>query len=69
MTLRLRFLEAMQPDPKTGRDGTLVFELAPVALLPHTVFIFLELARSRAGGSFHRAAPHVLQAQPTTTRN
>jgi cell division protein FtsB len=40
-----------------------VIETAPASLLPCSVFYFLEMARTYQSGSFHRNAPHVLQAQ------
>ena len=39
--------------------------MAPIALMPHAVFVFLEAMRNWRGGQFHRRAPHVLQAQLT----
>ena len=42
---------------------TIVIELAPIELIPCSVFYFLELARGWTKGSFHRNAAHVLQVQ------
>ena len=44
---------------------TLLVEMAPIALMPHAVYVFLEAMRNWRGGQFHRRAPHVLQAQLT----
>ena len=52
------------PDYKGPDDmETIVIELAPIELIPCSVFYFLELARGWTKGSFHRNAPHVLQVQ------
>ncbi len=51
------------PDFDTkGKDGTLVIELAPISLIPYSVYNFLEIARTWKNGAFHRNAGHVLQA-------
>lgn len=51
------------PDFDTkGKDGTIVIELAPISLIPYSVYNFLEIARTWKNGAFHRNAGHVLQA-------
>jgi len=51
------------PDFETkGKDGTIVIELAPISLIPYSVYNFLEIARTWKNGAFHRNAGHVLQA-------
>ena len=51
------------PDFDTkGKEGTLVIELAPISLIPYSVYNFLEIARTWRKGAFHRNAGHVLQA-------
>ena len=45
-----------------GRDGTLLFELAPVSKVPYGVFYFLEMINDWDKGAFHRMGGHVLQA-------
>lgn len=45
-----------------GKDGSFVIELAPIHLIPVSVFTFLEIARTWKSGMFHRNAGHVLQA-------
>ena len=51
------------PDFETkGKDGTILIELAPISLIPCSVYNFLEIARTWKKGAFHRNANHVLQA-------
>ena len=63
---RIKFDLEFQPTipdfAEKGKDGTLVIELAPIKLLPVSVFNFLEIARTWKKGAFHRNAGHVLQA-------
>ena len=46
-----------------GSQGRFVIDMGPSALIPHSVYTFLELARQFQGGAFHRIAPHVLQVR------
>ncbi|KAJ1454838.1 hypothetical protein M885DRAFT_228962 [Pelagophyceae sp. CCMP2097] len=51
------------PESMGGGDASLVFELAPLELVPYSVYFFLEkVLASNQGGKFSRNAPHVLQA-------
>ena len=50
-------------DDKTGR---MVFEMAPISLLPCSVYYFMEIARTFQKGAFIRNAAHVLQASVTS---
>lgn len=63
---RVRFDLEFQPTipdfDEKGKDGTLVIELAPISLIPCSVYNFLEIARTWHKGAFHRNAGHVLQA-------
>jgi hypothetical protein len=54
---------ALVPNTKkhSGHAGNFVIELAPIELLPVSVFYFLEMARTWKKGAFHRNAAHVLQ--------
>merc|ERR1712086_273590 len=59
----------MMPDThsttsKSGRKAEMVIETAPISLMPHAVFLFLEMALHWHGGAFHRNAGHVVQAAP-----
>lgn len=47
-----------------GKTASVLFELAPMSLQPHSIFTFLEVARRWhvKKGAFHRRANHVLQA-------
>ena len=49
-----------------GQHDTFVVELAPLDLMPHAVYYFLEQVRLKLldGTSFHRNAGHVVQAGP-----
>jgi hypothetical protein len=57
----LEFQETIPDFEEKGADGSLLLEMAPSQLQPHSVFSFLEVARQWKGGAFHRNAPHVLQ--------
>ena len=50
-----------------GKDGFIVIELAPIELIPVSVWTFLEVARTWVRGSFHRNANHVLQVQAVSS--
>lgn len=50
-----------------NKGGEIVIEMAPINLIPCSVFYFLELARTYQSGSFHRNAGHVLQASAKST--
>jgi len=49
------------PDSESNK-GQFVIEMAPIDIIPCSVFYFLEIARTYKGGEFHRNAGHVLQA-------
>ena len=52
------------PDYATkGSQSRIVIEMAPIDLLPVSVFNFLEIARTWKSGAVHRNAGHVLQVQ------
>lgn len=57
----------MMPDASAGLPftGKILIETAPIRLMPHAVYLFLEIVRTWQSGSFHRNAGHVLQ---TTVR-
>eukprot|EP00549_Striatella_unipunctata_P023618 CAMPEP_0118718944 /NCGR_PEP_ID=MMETSP0800-20121206/29126_1 /TAXON_ID=210618 ORGANISM="Striatella unipunctata, Strain CCMP2910" /NCGR_SAMPLE_ID=MMETSP0800 /ASSEMBLY_ACC=CAM_ASM_000638 /LENGTH=317 /DNA_ID=CAMNT_0006626109 /DNA_START=22 /DNA_END=975 /DNA_ORIENTATION=+ len=57
----LEFQDTIPDFAENGPNGTITIEMAPSKLVPHSVFSFLEIARTWKGGSFHRQAPHVLQ--------
>mmetsp|Transcript_20325 Transcript_20325/g.19632 ORF Transcript_20325/g.19632 Transcript_20325/m.19632 type:complete len:371 (+) Transcript_20325:132-1244(+) len=59
----LQFPRSMPDFDANGPDGKLVIELGPVDLVPYSVYYWLEIVRRFQGGSFHRRASHVLQAQ------
>lgn len=58
----LEFQPSIPDFAEKGKDGTIVIEMAPINLIPVSVFTFLEIARTWKGGAFHRNAAHVLQA-------
>lgn len=64
--IRVRFdleFQSTIPDfAEKGMEGTLLIEMAPVRLIPCSVYNFLEIARTWKKGAFHRNAGHVLQA-------
>ena len=57
----LEFQEQSPQFKEKGPDGSILIELAPSTLQPHSIFMFLENARQYKGGAFHRIAGHVLQ--------
>ena len=57
----LEFQDTIPDFVEKGPDGSILLEMAPTRLQPHSVFSFLEVARQYKGGAFHRIAPHVLQ--------
>lgn len=60
--LELEFQNTIPDFQEKGKDGTITIEMAPIELLPCSVFNFLEIARTWKSGAFHRNAGHVLQA-------
>ncbi|KAL7539185.1 hypothetical protein ACHAWF_006324, partial [Thalassiosira exigua] len=60
--LDLEFQPSIPDFDEGGKDGMLMFELAPISLIPCSVYNFLEIARTWKKGAFHRNANHVLQA-------
>mmetsp|Transcript_11310 Transcript_11310/g.24025 ORF Transcript_11310/g.24025 Transcript_11310/m.24025 type:complete len:370 (+) Transcript_11310:144-1253(+) len=58
----LEFQPTIPDFEERGKDATLLLELAPISLIPCSVFNFLEIARTWKNGAFHRNAGHVLQA-------
>ncbi|KAL7435203.1 hypothetical protein ACHAXM_004505 [Skeletonema potamos] len=60
--LDLEFQSTIPDFETNGKDGTIEIELAPISLIPYSVYNFLEIARTWKNGAFHRNAGHVLQA-------
>jgi hypothetical protein len=60
--LTLEFQPSIPDFKDKGKDGSIVVELAPISLVPCSVYNFLEIARTWKSGAFHRNAGHVLQA-------
>lgn len=58
----LEFQSTIPDFEEKGKDGSLLIELAPISLIPCSVYNFLEIARTWKSGAFHRNAGHVLQA-------
>jgi hypothetical protein len=61
--LILEFQDTIKDFDEKGADGTILLEMAPSRLVPHSVFTYLEIARQWQGRGFHRIANHVLQVQ------
>ena len=57
----LEFQEHSPEFDKKGPHGSILIEMAPSRLQPHSVFTFLEITRQWKGGAFHRIARHVVQ--------
>ncbi|KAL7483298.1 hypothetical protein ACHAW6_008952 [Cyclotella cf. meneghiniana] len=60
--LELEFQNTIPDFEEKGKDGSITIEMAPIELIPCSVFNFLEIARTWKSGAFHRNAGHVLQA-------
>mmetsp|Transcript_15600 Transcript_15600/g.33799 ORF Transcript_15600/g.33799 Transcript_15600/m.33799 type:complete len:356 (-) Transcript_15600:136-1203(-) len=58
----LEFQSTIPDFEEKGKEGSLTIELAPISLIPCSVYNFLEIARTWKKGAFHRNAGHVLQA-------
>lgn len=63
----LQFQESIPDFKEKGASGILLMELAPISLIPVSVYNFLEVARGWKSGGFHRNAGHVLQAEAQST--
>lgn len=59
----LEFQPSIPDFAENGKDGSIVIEMAPIELIPVSVYTFLEVARTWIRGAFHRNAGHVLQVQ------
>jgi hypothetical protein len=61
----------IQPSLPSYTEATkfqsIVIEMAPIALIPVSVYNFMEMARTWTSGAMHRNAPHVLQISAQTT--
>eukprot|EP00980_Cylindrotheca_fusiformis_P015101 scaffold4166_cov95-Cylindrotheca_fusiformis.AAC.3 len=62
VVLDLEFPETIPDFAEKGPTGQVTFQMAPISLIPCSVFNFLEIARTWKSGAFHRNAGHVLQA-------
>lgn len=62
----LEFQKSIPDFAEKGAHGEFLIEMAPSALIPHSVFTFMEVARNWESGAFHRIAPHVLQVMVRT---
>ena len=70
-TFRVR-VDLIFPDVIVQKDGlpaedSFIIELAPIDLIPCSVYYFLEVARTWKSGAFHRNANHVLQVAVQTS--
>jgi len=59
----LEFPERIPDFATKGKDGSITIEMAPIDLIPVSVWTFLEVSRTWVRGAFHRNAHHVLQVQ------
>lgn len=60
--MELEFQKTIPDYTESTKYATLLVELAPISILPCSVYNFLEIARTWKHGAFHRNAGHVLQA-------
>jgi hypothetical protein len=63
VVVHLTFQKSIPDYAEKGADGRVVIEMAPIDLVPVSVFNFLEIARTWKSGAVHRNAGHVLQIQ------
>lgn len=56
---------AVMLQPGESKFKELKIRMAPIELMPYAVYKFLQIIKHWKGGSFHRNAGHVLQAQVT----
>lgn len=62
----LEFQNTIPDFAERGAHGEFLIEMAPSALIPHSVYTFMEVARNWQSGAFHRIAGHVLQVMVRT---
>jgi hypothetical protein len=60
--LVLEFQPSIPDFAEKGKDGSILIEMAPMSLVPCSIYNFMEIARTWKSGAFHRNANHVLQA-------
>jgi cyclophilin family peptidyl-prolyl cis-trans isomerase len=60
--MELEFPSTMPDYNEKGKKGEITIELAPIELVPYSVYYFLEIIKNWKGGAFHRVAGHVLQS-------
>ena len=60
--MELEFPPTMPDYNEKGEKGEVTIELAPIELVPYSVYYFLEIIKNWKGGAFHRVAGHVLQS-------
>lgn len=60
--MKLKFPKSMPDYDLAGTNGKIIIELGPLAYVPYSVHLFLEVVRLFKKGSFHRMAGHVTQA-------
>ncbi|KAL3810020.1 hypothetical protein ACHAXA_006135 [Cyclostephanos tholiformis] len=60
--LILEFQPSIPDYAEKGKDGSIIIEMAPISLVPCSVYNFMEIARTWKSGAFRRNAGHVLQA-------
>ena len=59
--MELEFPSTMPDYNEKGKNGEITIQLAPVDVVPYSVYYFLEIVKNFKGGAFHRVAGHVLQ--------
>lgn len=62
VVLDLEFPTTIPDYEEEGKAGQVTYEMAPIDVLPCSVFFFLETARTWRYGAFERNSNHVLQA-------
>jgi len=60
--MELEFPSTMPDYNEKGKKGEITIELAPIEVVPYSVYYFLEIIKNWKGGAFHRVAGHVLQS-------
>ena len=67
--VELSFPDSMPDFETLGAKGQIVIELGPLAYVPYSVYLFLEVVSNFKHGAFHRMAGHVTQALVRSTKS
>jgi hypothetical protein len=63
--MKVQFPKSME-SPGQTQEASLMIDLAPIDMVPYSVYYFLQIVKGFKKGAFHRNAGHVLQSQIRT---